>query len=527
MPAQGLTALSTGIAWLRRRRGQVALATILAVALGVMVSSPSSGRASRYRDPVKPSAGGSAVSVGVDPSVVQRRIPRGFLGLSIEYWALENYAGKKPGAINPVLVRLIRNVVSSKGALLRIGGVTTDKTWWPVPGIAQPKGVNYTLNNDRLEVAGALARKTGTRLIMGVQFEADSATLAQAEAAAMLARIGRQRLTAFELGNEPELFGDPTVGWYTQNGQPVPGRPPGYDVNAFTSDFTHIAAAMPGQVPVAGPSSFVGSWLGNVSTFLSGAPRVGLVTLHEYPFEACALSPSSPDYPTISRLLSPVASTELASGEVSDIQAAHARHLPVSIDEMNAVSCGNPPRLANSFALALWVVDALFAEAAAGVDSVEVHTWPGALYQLFTVAQGKRGWDASVYPEYYGLLLFSQATPPGSSLVRSSSGNTLIRAWATRGPGKAVRVALINDDPAASHRVSVRIAGARGTATVEFLRAPSVSSSHGVTLAHQGFGRQTSTGALSGARATVTVTRRGGAYSVSLPGASAALLTLR
>ena len=250
----------------------------------------------------------------------------------------------------------------------------------------------------------------------------------------------------------------------------MPGRPQGYDVNAFASDFTHIAAAMPGGVPVAGPSSFVGSWLGNVGTFLSGAPRVGLVSLHEYPFEACALSPSSPDYPTISRLLSPVASTELASGEVSDIQAAHARHLPVSIDEMNAVSCGNPPRLANSFALALWVVDALFAEAAAGVDSVEVHTWPGALYQLFTVAQGKRGWDASVYPEYYGLLLFSQATPPGSSLVRSSSGNTLIRAWATRGPGKAVRVALINDDPAAQ---SPRLGADRRSARDRHGRVPS------------------------------------------------------
>ena len=47
------------------------------------------------------------------------------------------------------------------------------------------------------------------------------------------------------------------------------------------------------------------------------------------------------------------------------------------------------------------------------------------------------------------------------------------------------------------------------------------------TLASQGFGRQTRTGVLGGARRTIRVTPRRGAYSVSLPKASAALLTLR
>lgn len=511
---------------LKASGGRLVVAIVFAACtVAVPAAESATGRAyGAYRDPVQASP---RVAVSVNPAAVQRRIPTGFLGMSIEYWALENYAGQNPHAVNPALVQLIRNVLPHKGGVLRIGGVTTDKTWWPVPGVAQPKGVNYSLSKRRLEVAAALARATGTRLLMGIQFEADSSTVAAAEARAMLAHIGRDRLAAFELGNEPELFGNPNFGWYTQNGQPVPGRPAGYDVNAFTSDFAHIGSGLPHQVPLAGPSSNVGSWLGNLNTFLSGAPRVGLVTLHRYPFAACVGSASSPGYPTLSRLLSPAASTGLASGVVPYVAAAHAQHLPVSIDEMNAISCGNPAGLTNSFALALWMVDALFADAAIGVDQVDVHTWPGAVYQLFTTKQVGRRWGVSVFPEYYGLLLFSQAAPAGSSLVASSTDNTLIRSWATRGPGKTVRVVLINDDPAAGHSVSLRVRGKQRSATVELLRAPSAVATGGVTLANQAFGRQTSTGVLLGPRRTISVGSRGGAFSLRLRPASAALLTLR
>ncbi len=511
----------------RRLRAALVAAMVAGIAGLAFAGSSGASASGAYRDPVSPSTASSAVAVKVDPSAVQRRIPANYLGLSIEYWALANYAGENPGAINPVLVRLIRNLLPRNGGLLRIGGVTTDKTWWPVRGVPQPKGVNYALTKHRVQVAGALAQATGSRLIMGIQFEADSTTVASAEANAMMANIDRSRLAAFELGNEPELFGNPNFGWYTVNGQPVPGRPPGYDLPTFTQDFAHIASALPTRVPLAGPSSNISSWATPLSTFLSGVSHLGLVTLHRYPFQACFASPSDPVYPTMSRLLSPAASVGQASGIVPFVAAAHASHLPVSIDEMNAVSCGNPPRVTNSFGLALWVVDALFADAAVGVDNVEVHTWPGAVYQLFTFNHHGRAWKGAVYPEYYGLLLFAQAAPPGSSLVAASADNPLIRAWATRGPGGTIRVALINDDTAAGHNVAVKVPGAHGGATVELLRAPSASAHGGVTLANQSFGPRTSTGVLGGARHTIALGATRGVYSLRLPAASAALVTLR
>src|SRR2546423_4209966 len=57
---------------------------------------------------VAATSSGGGVVVSVDPGVSGRVIPAGFLGLSFEYWALENMAGRDPGGVNPVLVRLIR-----------------------------------------------------------------------------------------------------------------------------------------------------------------------------------------------------------------------------------------------------------------------------------------------------------------------------------------------------------------------------------------------------------------------------------
>jgi hypothetical protein len=515
--------LTTRLGASRARAGLLTLAVLAAAAVGLSVGLSSGSAQGGYVDPAA-----APVVVKVDPSAVQRRIPNAFLGLSIEYWALENYAGQDPRAVNPVLVRLIRSIMPRNGGSLRIGGVTTDKTWWPVSGVRQSKGINYTLTKRRLQVAGALAHATGSHLIMGVQFEADSTKIARAEAQAMLKYIGRSRLAAFELGNEPELFGNPNFGWYTVNGKPVPGRPPGYDLGVFTRDFAKIGAALPAPPPLAGPSSSVGSWVSDLGTFIRGVrKRLGLVTLHRYPFQACFATPSSPVYPTIARLLSPAGSTDQASGIAPYVSTVHNAGLRLSIDEMNSVSCGNPGRVTNSFAEALWVIDALFADAAIGIDNVDVHTWPGAVYQLFTMSHRGGAWKASVYPEYYGLLLFAQAAPPGASLVQSSTDNGRVRAWATRGSDGVIRVALINDDTGAPHQLSVQIPGSHGRASLALLRAPSVFSTRGVTLANQGFGSTTRTGALGGARRTAGVSPKQGAYSVRLPAASAALLTLR
>ena len=495
---------------------------------------------------------GPPVAVTVDPTTTIGHVRPGFLGISIEYWAFDYSAGKTPGNVDPVFVQLLRNLSFGHGSVLRIGGGSTDTTWWPVKGTTTPPGVNYTLTPNRVAVMKSVASQLGIRLLLGINLAAGSSALASAEAHAFVSQIGARRIDGFELGNEPELFGNAAFPWYwLEHGKPVqvchykpacvpvPARRGSYSLSSYIRDVRQYGSRFP-RVALAGPSSNGGTWLGNhLSQFISAEPRLGIVSMHRYPFQACFVAPSDPHFPTFARLLSPAASIGQAQSVQPYVAIAHAHHLPFSIDEMNTISCGDPPGMANSFGMALWALDTLFAHAAVGVDTVDIHTWPGAIYRLFTNCDWPLtpihcqpfnnpapGWQAMVEPEYYGLLMFSQAAPGGSRLLPASSDNQNVRAWATRAPDGRVRIVLINDDMSASHVITVSIPGATAQATVEQLLAPSVHASSGVTIGGQSFASPTHTGLLTGTALAPTITPTAGTYSVRLPTASAALLTL-
>jgi hypothetical protein len=73
----------------------------------------------------------------------------------------------------------------------------------------------------------------------------------------------------------------------------------------------------------------------------------------------------------------------------------------------------------------------------------------------------------------------------------------------------------------------VRVPGRTATAKLERLLAPRLGATAGVTLGGQSFGAATTTGRLAGTPQLTTVSPRGGAYRVSLPAGSAALVTVR
>jgi hypothetical protein len=464
-----------------------------------------------------------ALTIG---STVVGRVQPGFLGLSIEYWAFGRSAGPQPSAVNPVLVQLLRNLEAGRPMVLRVGGGSTDHTWWPVKGQTRPPGVNYALSPKQLEVMRSVATLAHLKLLLGLNLAEDSPTLAGAEARAMLTYIGASRLYAFEPGNEPELYSSPAFPWYSVNGRaPVLAREPGYDLTAYLADLARYSQQLRG-VPLAGPSGNAGTWLGSLSQLIDGEPALKIVTLHRYPLQACYQPLTSPRYPTLVNLLSPDATTGQAAALAPYVAVAHLHHLPLRVDEMNTVSCGRPANFTNIFAMALWALDALFADAQVGIDGVNIHTWPRAVYRLFDFKRLRGGWEAVVEPEYYGLLMFAQAAPPGAQLLNTSSPNEAVRVWATRASNGTVRVVLINDDLAKPHVLSVRIAGKSGRALSERLQAPSPTASEGVTLGGQTFGSVTTTGLLRGRGDISTIAPKGGAFTVSLPPASAALLTI-
>jgi hypothetical protein len=506
-----------------------ALAAILAVvalaAAGAIVYATTGGsnagsNAASSRSPAR-AANTGTLTVG--PALVGRPIPQGFVGLTTEYKGLEAYAGTNPAALDPVFEQLVRNLAPGQSPIFRIGGDSTDWTWFPVPHMKPPGGVVYSLNKTWLEVAAQLAKTLGARLILGINFEADSARVAGAEAQGLIGGIGGKQIEALELGNEPELYA--TFPWYKlPDGDHVRGRPPTYTYSDFVHDFANVSRALPRSTTLAGPSMGSLAWTPLLGQFLSGNRRVGLATLHRYPLKHC--SPKTKI--TIPEILSDTSSTGLAASVAGAVAASHARGVPLRVDEMSAISCGGVEGVSHSFATGLWSLDALFAMAQVGVDGVNVQTAPGSWNELFGIDQVKGGWQATVYPAYYGLVMFAQAAPPGSRLLRLSGAPSPagLNVWATRAPDGTVRVVVINDSTSQSRAATVNIPGEGVTATLERLQAPSASATSGVTLGGQSFGPETGTGVLAGPQALIAVKPVGTAYTVTLPAASAALLTL-
>jgi hypothetical protein len=468
---------------------------------------------------------GSPLSIGP--------IAPGYDGLSMEYTTVAAYEGTGPTGADPVLGPLIRALSPGQAPVLRIGGDSTDWTWWPVPGMKAPAGIRNSLSPTWIAKAQALEAGTGARLILGINLEADSTTLAAVEAQQLVDGIGAQHVAALEIGNEPQLYSQ--LPWYSQpKGVPHFGRPAGYDLADYQREFIKFSNVMP-KLPLAGPS--VGhSWITQIAPYLRSESRVGLVTFHFYGADDlgqafrgmnCGADPAAESYPTLAKLLNPSATAAVMNTVAPMVAIAHRRGLKFRIDETNAVTCAGEPDVSNTFASALWALESLFEMAQVGVDGVNIHTWRGSEGRVFDLTQTGGQWAATVAPEYYGMLMFARAVPSGSRLLATTQSSTgPVVSWAVRAPDHSTRVVLVNDSLVQSGSTLVRGPAGAGAASLQRLLAPSAGATGGVTLAGQSFGISTSTGQLTGPLQVTTLKPRGGAYAVSLPAASAVLLTI-
>jgi len=103
-----------------------------------------------------------------------------------------------------------------------------------------------------------------------------------------------------------------------------------------------------------------------------------------------------------------------------------------------------------------------------------------------------------------------------------------MQAFATRATDGTIRVVVINEG-AGERNIDVRARTPPTTATTgtpELLTAPSLGARSGVTLAGQSFGQSTTTGLLSSVRKTIALARRHGVYTLRVPPATAAMLTI-
>ncbi len=464
----------------------------------------------------------SQVSASVGSTPTGQAMAPGFVGVSFEYKALHVYTGRDPSAVNPVLVGLLRGLAPGGSPVLRIGGDSADQSWWPIRHTVAPPGVTYTLTRGWLRMAKSLAAATRGQMIMDLNLASGRPAVATAEARAFLQGIGRRYVQAFEVGNEPDLY--PYLAWYRDaSGKAHYARGSYYTVQMFTRQFSRFRAALP-NLPLAGPAFAELTWLNGMGHFLATEPRLRLVTIHRYPLRAWFSDTTSPYYASIPNLLSDFSSSQLAQQVAPYVSMAHSDGHPFRVGEMNSAAGSGKWGTSNTFAAALWVLDTLFNFASVGVDGVNVHSLPGAAYEPFTFSH-QRSWSAFVHPEYYGMLMFAQAFPPGSRLLPVTAPAGPLKVWAVHTADGHTQVVVINKDPSNDYQVQLQVPGAEmaGQASLDWLKAPSVSSTNGVTLGGRTFGDSSTSGTLPPPQ-WQPVLSVGGSYPIDVPAASAVLL---
>ena len=463
-------------------------------------------------------AGVPSVRVGAPLKV--RPVAAGFLGLSLEYYVITQYAGTDPAKLNPVFLQLVRNLTPGAEPVLRIGGDSTDWAWLPTAGLKRVPGLKVEITPQVIRVLAAMTKALGAKLVLGINDEADSPKLAAHLADALVSAVGASRVEALELGNEPELYD--ALGWYANSaGQPVLGRTRPYTLSDYQGEFDRMAKVLP-KVGLAGPASGSAKWVaGGFTRFVDHAADLKVVSVHTYPMQRCGTRPGLASYPTIAKLLSASSTLGLARAQIPFAAAAHHAGKLIRVDEINSVSCFGVTGVSNTYAAALWSLETALQFARLGFDGLNLPTLPAAAYRLWNLT----GDAATVAPEYYGLLDFADAVPPGSRFLSTPDTGANPQTFAVRAPSGQTRVVIVNTGTA--RRLAVRIPGAAGTrGLATSLRGPSLSATSGVTLAGQSFGASTTTGNPTGTAQGIAITPVDGAYVVSLPAHSATTLVV-
>lgn len=474
--------------------------------------------------------------VDLSPRFRGPRIPRSFLGFSLEYTQIPRYLGAP--APNTPLVELLRGL--GEGGLgppvIRMGGGTTENTWVPM-GPHNPPGIYQRLSTQELDLLAGELRAADALAIMGINTTYPRSPIHAVQAQAMAEHLGRDRIMAFELGNEPGLYTDRY--WYTdKSGKDHNVRPRGWGIRDYLSEIRSVSRDLrevTPSIPVSGPATdYRIRWIKAIPRFARAAGRdMGMVTIHDYPLTACEEG-DGPD--RLGKILEegPRIGAAIRTEKVVELVRRKRLGVPVRLTETNSASCGGLPGASDRFASALWGIEHLLSMAAVGASGINFHaSSPG--YQPFTVRRGEN-WApvVTVRPLFYAMRVFADATRNRPRLIPTTyfddrrRWGTIVRTWGLHDDKEdEVRLITVYKRGPRSGTVQVKVPRGAESATLQRLEARTVQSRDGITWGGRSYATPTD-GQLQGDLVTETVRRRGAKrYRYRMTPGSAAMLTVK
>jgi hypothetical protein len=466
-------------------------------------------------------------------STAGQLVPSNFMGLGIGEVSFEGVFGEPATGTNPVMRQIIRNITQygASPVTYKVTAYDTNPSNGYVPTAAD------------ISALSQLYTDVGATFFIGVNLAADNVPLAVSQAQAFASGMPAGSLLGLEIGNEPDNYTHSSEQYRTA---------PYYFLNDYANFAPSVLAALQTYQPsaklvgpvwgqpatvVGGSSNIVNSAGGPVtlSNFLSSeaASNLAFVTQHGYANQCTGYSGQT-DFLLSATAQNCVSTSYLLGG----VAPAHAQGLLYRVGETNSITGGGVSGISNTFQAALWIMDWSAGLAKGGVDGINIFgDSRNQYYTMFTfntaASNGQNTFTLNyVLPQYYGVLMFQQATQNGAKFLpvtTSATGNQVTYAWLDA--SSTIRVLVLNKDENATGTVTFTLPAGYGSGTVTRLlestpnASPGYLSTTGVTLGGQTFDTSTN-GVIQGTAYGEAIAPSNGVYTIALPVTSAALITI-
>lgn len=409
------------------------------------------------------------VKLGYDPVRTGTTIPPDYVGLSFERAQLSN-----PGyfsAENKAFVRLVRGL--SPSGSIRLGGSSGEHTAYVGDKVIAPAfeihGPEHNkLNREGLNVSTLALRNlrefldaTGWSCLYGLNM-AHATPEQAAREAADVQRILGPRLSAIQIGNEPDVFRNRY-------------RPASWTAADYVAEWDRFHAAIIAAAPglkFAGPG--ISNKLEYLTAFAGAArryPDVVMLTGHYY-----AMGPAGSPEATLDQLKLPESKTATfrQAGYAVVEDARRVSGLPYRMSEGNSCWDGGKVGVSDVHAASVWGANRMLDWARRGWIGVN---WHGGGYGNYSPIVGTPSKGFTRRPLYYGTQ-FGQMLAGATFLEATAVSDPYLGYYALRQKGRD-RVALVNQGDAA---VTVELPGLP-EARVVLLTGPSAAAKDATTLA--------------------------------------------
>jgi len=348
-----------------------------------------------------PTGTGVAATVTVDPSKTVGAVGSDFVGFSVEKTAITN------GSLISTNTNLIALYKLLGKPSLRLGANDVDNCNWAGAGPAptQPSGAPFTkmITTGMVDDLCGFLNQTGTKIIYGVNFVSNNLAASSAEASYVMGKCPSS-IYAFEIGNEIDKYGT----WTSQQTK--------------YQSFADAILSNPGAV-IAGPGATDGGYASFTVPYANAeVPKYGskvvALTQHMY------VAGSGTSGATVAALQTTAKADPI--GMTLNTSAVQG-NVPNKwrFGEINTFSQHGQPGVSDTLISALWAIDIMGLSAERGASGVNFHGgetgMDGTKPFTYEPIQMTSGLVTQVQPEYYGMLLFSQA---GAGKVLGKTVNT-------------------------------------------------------------------------------------------------------